>query len=101
MRTVSVGGKPLVNPWRSQAEVPSRTAESDALGRDLLRRGFKFVGSTICYAFMQAVGLVNDHTVDCFRHAQHPRKARGGEGFNPNSEMEKGSLCRRGCGHRD
>ena len=58
---------PLVNRPRQMADVPARTAESDALSRDLLRRGFRFVGSTICYAFMQAVGLVNDHTSDCFR----------------------------------
>jgi DNA-3-methyladenine glycosylase I len=63
------GGAPRVNHWRTLAEVPARTPESDALSRDLRRRGFAFVGSTICYAFMQATGLVNDHTVDCFRHA--------------------------------
>jgi len=60
-------GAPRVNGWLSLREVPSRTPESDALSRDLSRRGFRFVGSTICYAFMQAVGLVDDHTVDCFR----------------------------------
>jgi DNA-3-methyladenine glycosylase I len=64
----SVGGSPRINHWRSWKQIPPRTAESDALSRDLLKRGFKFVGSTICYAFMQAVGLVNDHTVDCFRY---------------------------------
>jgi DNA-3-methyladenine glycosylase I len=64
------GGAPRVNHWRTLAEVPARTAESDALSRDLRRRGCAFVGSTICYAFMQAAGLVNDHTLDCFRHAQ-------------------------------
>src|SRR5207249_3106143 len=58
-----VGGKPIQNRWRSMAEVPARTAESDAMSRDLLRRGFKFVGSTICYALMQATGMVNDHLV--------------------------------------
>jgi DNA-3-methyladenine glycosylase I len=63
-----VGGEPKENRRRSLAEVPARTAESDALSRDLLGRGFKFVGSTICYAFMQAVGMVNDHTIDCFRY---------------------------------
>ena len=62
-----VPGAPLVNRPRTAADVPARTAESDALSRDLLGRGFRFVGSTICYAFMQAVGIVNDHTVDCFR----------------------------------
>jgi DNA-3-methyladenine glycosylase I len=58
---------PRVNRWRSHREIPAKTAESDAMSRDLKRRGFRFVGSTICYAFMQAVGMVNDHTVDCFR----------------------------------
>ena len=62
------GGKPIVNKWRSMKDVPARTAESDALSKDLLRRGFKFVGSTICYAMMQATGMVNDHTVNCFRY---------------------------------
>jgi DNA-3-methyladenine glycosylase I len=65
-----VGGKTRQNSWMSLQEIPSHTSESDALSKDLLRRGFKFVGSTICYAFMQAVGLVNDHTVDCFRYAE-------------------------------
>jgi DNA-3-methyladenine glycosylase I len=63
-----VGGTSRVNRWRSLQQLPSRTAESDALSRDLLDRGFRFVGSTICYAFMQAVGIVNDHSVDCFRY---------------------------------
>jgi DNA-3-methyladenine glycosylase I len=63
-----VGGAPIVNRRRALGDVPAKTAESDALSRDLLARGFKFVGSTICYAFMQATGLVNDHTVDCFRY---------------------------------
>jgi DNA-3-methyladenine glycosylase I len=65
-----VGGAPRVNRWRTLAEVPARTAESEAMSRDLLRRGFKFVGPTICYALMQAVGMVNDHTIDCFRHRE-------------------------------
>ena len=64
------GGKPLVNARRSMKEVPARTPESDAMSKDLLRRGFKFVGSTICYAMMQATGMVNDHTVDCFRYRE-------------------------------
>jgi DNA-3-methyladenine glycosylase I len=68
-----VGGEPRVNGRRSLSEVPPRTSESDAVSRDLLRRGFKFVGSTISYAFMQAVGLVNDHTVDCFRYPELTR----------------------------
>ncbi len=63
-----VGGKPIKNELRSLAEIPAKTPHSDAMGKDLQRRGFKFVGSTICYAFMQAVGMVNDHTIDCFRY---------------------------------
>ncbi len=65
-----VGGKPIQNRWRRMADVPARTPESDAMSRDLLRRGFKFVGSTICYALMQATGMVNDHLVKCPRHAE-------------------------------
>jgi len=65
-----VGGKPIQNRWRRMVDVPARTAESDAMSRDLQRRGFKFVGSTICYALMQATGMVNDHLVTCPRHAQ-------------------------------
>jgi len=63
-----VGGRPKVDKWESLRHVPARTPESDAMSKDLLRRGFKFVGSTICYAFMQAVGMVNDHAIDCFRY---------------------------------
>ena len=63
-----VGGRPRINAWRSLKQLPARTAESDAMSRDLKKRGFTFVGSTICYAFMQAVGMVNDHTVTCFRY---------------------------------
>jgi DNA-3-methyladenine glycosylase I len=58
------------------SEVPARTAESDALSKDLVRRGFRFVGSTICYAFMQGVGMVNDHTIDCFRYREVSGRAR-------------------------
>jgi len=65
-----VGAKPIQNRWRRMSDVPARTAESDAMSRDLLRREFKFVGSTICYAFMQAVGMVNDHLVTCPRYAE-------------------------------
>ncbi|MEW6519258.1 MAG: DNA-3-methyladenine glycosylase I [Thermodesulfobacteriota bacterium] len=65
-----VDNTPRQNGWQSLSEVPSRTAQSDLMSRDLKKRGFNFVGSTICYAFMQAVGMVNDHTVDCFRHAE-------------------------------
>lgn len=65
-----VGGRPTQNAWRQLQQVPSRTPESDALSKDLRTRGFAFVGSTICYAHMQAVGMVNDHLVNCFRYRQ-------------------------------
>jgi len=65
-----VGGKPRVNAWHLGQRVPAHTAESDAMSKDLKTRGFKFVGSTICYAFMQAVGMVNDHAVECFRYGE-------------------------------
>ena len=65
-----VDGKPIINHRKSIKEVPPRTAISDALSKDLLKRGFKFVGSTICYAHMQAVGMVNDHLITCFRHRE-------------------------------
>lgn len=71
-----VGGEPRVNNWRGLEQLPARTPESDALSRDLLARGFKFVGSTICYAFMQATGLVNDHTTECFRYRPASRRTR-------------------------
>lgn len=68
-----VDGKPIQNHWPTLVDVPASTELSDRLSKDLKKRGFKFVGSTICYALMQAIGLVNDHTVDCFRHAElHP-----------------------------
>jgi DNA-3-methyladenine glycosylase I len=62
-----VGGRPIVNSWKTLQELPVKTRESDAMSKDLRRRGFKFVGSTISYAFMQAVGMVDDHTVDCWK----------------------------------
>jgi len=65
-----VCGKPIQNQLKSLKEIVAHTPVSDAMSKDLLNRGFKFVGTTICYAFMQAVGMVNDHTVDCFRHKQ-------------------------------
>ena len=65
-----VDGRPKVNRWRSMKQVPARTTESDALSKDLIQRGFKFVGSTICYAHMQATGMVNDHLANCFRHRE-------------------------------
>lgn len=65
-----VGGQPKVNARKAGKQIPARTVESDAMSRDLAKRGFKFVGSTICYAYMQAVGMVNDHTVNCFRYSE-------------------------------
>lgn len=65
-----VEGKPIQNNWRSLADIPAKTALSDAMSKELIQRGFKFVGSTICYAHMQATGMVNDHTIDCFRHRE-------------------------------
>jgi DNA-3-methyladenine glycosylase I len=71
-----VDGQPKLNARRTLKQVPARTPESDAMSKDLRSRGFRFVGSTICYAFMQAVGLVNDHVVDCFRYAEIARAGR-------------------------
>ena len=68
-----VGGAPRQNKRRAMRDVPARTVESDAMGRDLKQRGFRFVGTTICYAYMQAVGMVNDHLISCFRHAELKR----------------------------
>ena len=65
-----VGGSPVRNKWREPGNVPARTEQSDAMSKDLLRRGFTFVGSTICYAFMQATGMVNDHLASCFRYKE-------------------------------
>ncbi len=65
-----VGGKTITNAWATMRDLPSKSAESEAMSRDLIRRGFQFVGPTICYAFMQAAGLVNDHTTDCFRYGE-------------------------------
>lgn len=65
-----VDGKPIQNAWQSMSQIPAHTTESDILSKDLIRRGFKFVGTTICYAHMQATGMVNDHTIECFRYAE-------------------------------
>jgi DNA-3-methyladenine glycosylase I len=65
-----VDGRPLRNRWKTLAEIPAETDESKAMSKELKRRGFRFVGPTVCYAFMQACGLVNDHTVDCFRYSE-------------------------------
>ena len=70
-----VGGRPIQNSWQTIEQIPATTAESDQMSKELKRRGFKFVGSTICYAFMQAVGMVNDHLVGCFRY-ESIRKGR-------------------------
>jgi DNA-3-methyladenine glycosylase I len=78
-----VDGAPIVNAWKSPKEIPATTSVSDALSKDLKRRGLKFVGSTICYALMQAVGMVNDHTVDCFRYHElevRRQESEGGRG---------------------
>jgi DNA-3-methyladenine glycosylase I len=82
-----VGGQPIQNRRRRTADVPARTAESDAMSRDLLKRGFKFVGSTTCYALMQATGMVNDHLVTCPRHAE-----LGGRRASNKRESRAGSI---------
>ena len=88
-----VGGRPVVNRWQTMKDVPARTKQSDAMSKDLRGRGFNFVGSTICYAYMQAVGMVNDHLVGCFRHrglAGRPGPGAGrrrvGSGAAPGAE---------------
>ncbi len=81
-----VGGQPVQNAWRALKQVPAETEASRALSRDLRQRGFRFVGPTICYAFMQAAGLVNDHTTDCFRWAE-----LGGDGRNPRTRRGPGA----------
>lgn len=63
-----IGGKPILSDWQTNADAPAKTPQSDLMSKDLAKRGFKFVGSTICYAYMQAVGMVNDHSADCFRY---------------------------------
>jgi len=71
-----VDGKPIINAWRNIKEIPARTPLSETISKELSRRGFKFVGPTICYAFMQAMGMVNDHTLDCFRYRELGGKRR-------------------------
>jgi len=71
-----VNGKPIRNSWRKMTDIPSSTHESVAMSKDLKKRGFKFIGATICYAFMQAVGMVNDHVVDCFRYKELKKKRK-------------------------
>ena len=65
-----VGGRPIRNKWKTMERIPAKTSEAEAMSKDLKTRGFRFVGPTICYAFMQAVGMVNDHAVDCFRYKE-------------------------------
>jgi DNA-3-methyladenine glycosylase I len=92
-----VGGRPLQNAWRSVRQVPAETEASRALSRDLKKRGFRFVGPTICYAFMQAAGLVNDHTVGCFRWRQVQRLPRGAvEGAPERQRTRRRPASRRG-----
>ena len=74
-----VDGKPRHNKWKSLKQIPPKTKQSDVMSKALKNRGFKFVGSTICYALMQAAGMVNDHVVGCFRHAEIGRMANSGE----------------------
>jgi len=71
-----VNGKPIVNSWKTMRQIPPQTPLSGKMSKDLQQRGFRFVGPTICYAFMQAAGLVNDHVIDCFRHREVQQKAR-------------------------
>jgi DNA-3-methyladenine glycosylase I len=78
-----VDGKPRQNSWQNMTDIPSSTPESDTMSKDLQKRGFKFVGTTICYAFMQAVGLVNDHVVGCFRYEELKKKDAPEEGNEP------------------
>lgn len=85
-----LAGAPRVNHWRPTDGIPARTPDSDTLSRDLLSRGFKFVGSTICYAFMQAVGLVNDHSTDCFRYPMVGRRIRGPAPNRPTPAPRRG-----------
>jgi DNA-3-methyladenine glycosylase I len=84
-----VGGKPIINRRRKHGVIPASTPESDALSADLKKRGFRFVGTTICYAFMQATGMVNDHTVDCFRFAE-----LSGEMASPERSLRAGRRTR-------
>jgi DNA-3-methyladenine glycosylase I len=72
-----VEGKPIINRWKNLKEIPAHTPESDAMSKELKKRGFKFVGSTICYAHMQATGMVNDHTIDCFRYREIAKMMNG------------------------
>jgi len=76
-----VNGKPIQNSWKKMTDIPSSSPESEAMSKDLRKRGFKFVGATICYAFMQAVGMVNDHVIGCFRHKELKKKSEHHKSF--------------------
>jgi len=89
-----VDGIPIQNKWNAVAEIPPKTVLSDAMSRDLKKRGFNFVGSTICYSFMQAVGMVNDHTMDCFRHKEIVNIAQQGK-FNIRGNRAADSIVQR------
>jgi len=78
-----VGGKPRINAWKTLKRIPASTPESEAMSRELKRRGMKFVGSTICYAFMQAIGMVNDHTTDCWWYSRSSRRRRSASRAEP------------------
>ncbi len=87
-----VDGQPMQNAWHALRDAPTRTAESDAMSKDLAKRGFKFVGSTICYAFMQAAGMVNDHLVTCFRYREiSAARLRPAPGRSPASHPSAGA----------
>jgi DNA-3-methyladenine glycosylase I len=96
-----VGGKPRQNRWQRMAQVPARTAQSDAMSRDLLRRGFKFVGSTICYALMQATGMVNDHLVTCPRQVQLAGARRAKDKMRPRRPETKQIPSHKRAGERN
>lgn len=93
-----VDGKPIQNSWEKITDIPSSTPESDAMSKDLQSRGFKFVGTTICYAFMQAVGMVNDHVVGCFRHRELKKRGAGmtGRAAGPPGKRPPGKKADRG-----
>jgi DNA-3-methyladenine glycosylase I len=82
-----VDGRPIQNRWRAMGEIPAHTVQSDAMSKDLKSRGFSFVGSTIIYAHMQAVGMVNDHVIDCFRHREVARLGRGRHANGPSGHF--------------
>jgi DNA-3-methyladenine glycosylase I len=88
-----VNGRPIQNSWKKMTDIPPSTPQSEAMSKDLQKRGFKFVGPTICYAFMQAVGMVNDHLVECFRYEELKNRSNGSSLFQ--NEMSNKELA--GC----